>query len=334
MMNKVQMMCMLGLIAFASSCSTDFDPLASGPAVPVVYSVINYPDTVRWVRVSRSFQLRGSAYGEPVSGDSLEFKDIRVSLEKWHGDYLIARSEMLPEERLRDSGYFPAGPNPFFQLRYSTKTLDFFSGNSEDLIKLIIERPGQPIVYSQIHPVTIPEISTPRHEGEKVELFNLIEPFFLSWTSMEYYQEMYLEFHYADHYADRSIDRIALWKEYHSIPPPDPEKPLTKVFLTGVHFMQRVASNIRLDTAVTHRTFKKIVMRLYLTDENIYTYNIINQVIQEDQAGAGNTNIVNGCGLFGATSRAERWFILAYRSMDSLANGQYTKHLNFTNWGS
>lgn len=321
-------------LAGLMSCSTEFDPLIEATPVPVVYSLFNYPDTIHWVRVTKSFQLRTALTTANIPEDSLAYPDARVMLEKWHDDNFMGRAVLTRQDWLRDSGLFPGNPNlVYFLKQLPDNNVLFAEPYPGDVIKLIVDIPDLPVVFSEINPVKCPPIEYLGKDGEKIELYGRDPnfPFKITWKSLEYYQEMYLEVHYIDHYKDLTVPRTVIWREYHSIPPPDPEFPRTGVLVTGTQMMQRIAANIREDTAVMARTFGRVVIRLHFTDNRLYTYNLAYGIVQDDRAGTGFSNIINGLGLFGATSNTQRWFTFGYRTADSLAKGQYTRHLRFRN---
>ena len=97
--------------------------------------------------------------------------------------------------------------------------------------------------------------------------------------------------------------------------------------------MVRIAANMdKPGSQVRYRSFDRINIYYYSADENVYTNNVTSQIKSIDQTGIQFNNIVNGLGLFGTRSRAERWFILGFVEMDSLCKGQYTKDLGFIQW--
>jgi hypothetical protein len=244
----------------------------------------------------------------------------------------MGRAVLTSQDWIRDPGFFPGEPNPFYIMRDVPDYGMFFNEPVwRDVIKLIIEIRDRPISYSEVRPVKAPPFDNPRRDGDKVELYDPDYPFRITWTSLEHYQEIYLEMHYKDWYEDRTVPRTIIWREYHSLPPPDRKNPVKNIVITGAQMMQRIAANIREDTAVMARTFEKMVARLHFTDDRVYTYNLIYSVVQDDRAGAGYSDIVNGLGLFGATAKNQRWFTFSFRTADSLAKGQYTKHLRFRN---
>ena len=323
------------LVAGTLSCSTEFDPVIEAPSIPVVYSLFNCYDTIQWVRLSKTFLLRGEFATSRIPKDSLSYSDARVTLERWHDDYLLARAELVREDRIREPGLFPREPNPIYVLIKNPDNQMIFTPPAKgDRVRLVIDIPDQPLIFSETLPVSSTPVSSPSREGEKIDLYSSDYPFIIEWKSQEYYQEMYLEMHYKDYYEDTAMPRKVIWREYHSIPPPLPENKNTgiKVPMTGAHMMERIAANIRDDPEVMIRTFEKIIIRLRFTDDHLYTYNLIYPIARSDMAGSVYSNIVNGYGLFGSEARSERWFTLNYRSADSLANGRYTKHLRFKNW--
>ncbi|MFO7616739.1 MAG: hypothetical protein R6V75_05765 [Bacteroidales bacterium] len=117
MKSRVLHIFQLLLAAGLLSCSTEFDPVIEAPSIPVVYSLFNCYDTIQWVRLSKTFLLKGEFEASLIPKDSLYYPDVRVGLERWHDDYQLARAELVREDRLREAGLFPREPNPIYVLR-------------------------------------------------------------------------------------------------------------------------------------------------------------------------------------------------------------------------
>ncbi len=317
----------LFILIYIFGCETEFDPISPADTIPVVFCLLDNSDTAHWVKLSRTFLLDEALKPDNLPFDSLGFPEARVFLEKWNGDYLYARAELNPDEIPRDPGIFPKTPNPQYYLKKEESTLIFFSDpNPQDLVKLIIDIPDMPVVYSEAVPLASINVRIPRKDGDNPYLYGE-KPYEITWSAAGYYHELFLEFCYEDHYDDSVAYRSVTWKEFHSIPGYD-NLPYTEPVL-GQHLMIRIAANIKPDKQVRYRTFDRIKIHFYATDKYLYTHKLTEQIKSIDQTGIQFNNIVNGLGLFGARSKAERWFVLGFVELDSLTKGQFTKDLGF-----
>ncbi len=323
----------LSLIALAgiASCESEFNPILAADPVPVVYSLIDNSDTAHWVKISRTFIMNKGVSTENISTDSLGFPGVRVFLERWNGDYIYDRAELLDYELPRVPGLFPAKPNFLYYLPKNENTMGLFSDpNPNDVVKLIIDIPNLPIVYSQAVSQKPINVTIPKKDGDKPYLFGE-KVWEVKWNTSAYYTELFLELCYFDHYTDSVAPRSTIWREFHSIPPSEESKYIEPI--GGQHLMVRIAANMdKPGSQVRYRSFDRINIYYYSADENVYTNNVTSQIKSIDQTGIQFNNIVNGLGLFGTRSRAERWFILGFVEMDSLCKGQYTKDLGFIQW--
>ncbi len=329
-MNSLKYILTSFILILFFSCENELDPVLPMDPVPVVYGLLDNSDTAHWVKLTKSFILDKGLVSQNISTDSLVFPGARVFLERWNGDYIFDRAELIPYDILREDGLFPSTPNPHFYLPKNESTMGLFSDpNPNDVVKLIIDIPGQPVVFSQTIPLGPIKIMNPRRDGETAYFFG-DKSFEIKWSAHGAYHEMYLEFCYSDHYDDSVQQRSVSWKEFHSIPGYH-HSPFTD-YITGTNLMIKIAANLDPEKAVRFRTFDRIKVHFYSCDGILYTYRLTNLVKSLDHAGVQFNNIVNGMGLFGARSKAETWFGLGYLELDSLAKGQYTKDLGFVNW--
>lgn len=333
-MNKIHYILSFFVLTGIVSCETEFDPVLYTDPTPVVYSLIDNADTAHWVKLTKSFIMDKGVTTNNISTDSLGFPGAKVFLERWNGDYIFDRAELQSYEIPRDEGLFPKTPNHLYYLPKNANTQGLFSDpNPNDIVKLIIDIPGLPVVYSEAVSPTPITVSIPRRNGESPYLYGE-KVWEITWRTYAYYTELFLEFCYFDHYSDSVIAKSTTWRESHSIP--NPTYKYIKTYrepIGGQHLMIRIAGNLQIpDKQVRYRSFDRIKIHYYSTDESVYTHNLTSLVRSIDQTGIQFNNIVNGLGLFGTRSREERWIELDYVSMDSLAKGRYTKDLGFTNW--
>lgn len=324
---------LLWLFVILSACETEIDLLLPPNDVPLVYSILNLSDTNFTVRLSKTFQMDKAFRTNLIPKDSLIFPDAEVWVERWNGDYMYSRNKLELTNGYRIDGIFPKTPNPIYRLSSSaiiTRIFDQY--DSRDWVSLVISIPDKPLVYSRIAPVNLPHIGSPRKDGEKINLHNELKPFSVSWSSKAYYSEGKIELRIAE-VSDTDIDTLKYsWREYHSLPNPLLKRKKHDFFLKAPQFYERVSAVIKNDPNVQYRILEGLRIVYYCAGENLYQYNKANEMGLVDQISVPYTNIVNGIGLFASYCIAEKSFSLDYRSMDSLCNGQFTKHLNFRQW--
>jgi hypothetical protein len=97
------------VLVLSGSCSTDIDIIHESSGRPVAYCLLNPQDSVQYLRVSRSFIIRGNPFEQDIPPDSL------VLDEDFYA-YLVDETPAGHDEphyfapttiHLRDSGFFP-----------------------------------------------------------------------------------------------------------------------------------------------------------------------------------------------------------------------------------
>ena len=80
------------------------------------------------------------------------------------------------------------------------------------------------------------------------------------------------------------------------------------------------------------RVIRNLDFVIMTSDKTIQNYVRMGE-IADDYRGATYSNVANGQGIFTSFNTTGVYNLrLGYRELDSLAYGQYTKHLNFKNW--
>ncbi len=298
--------------ALILSCETDFDPVYHADPIPVVYALMDTEDSLARVRLSKSFTLEDVFKQQNIPSDSLAFPDAQVWLERWNGDYLYLRAELTRGEIPRNPGLFPSTPNPVFSLPFTTENARIFEppSNAEgDRLKLIVEIPGYPLIYSEIRPMAPAAFIAPR-EGTKINMVSVegFKPRVGAGRDAQY-EEGWIGVEYFDHYENSDSLRLVEWREYHADksllnPPP------FQIFAED--FLRRTGFYIKDDPQVRYRTFSRLWITMKGTDEHFFDYIQRSRVSPIDQSGLPYSNLVNGYGLFAATTTAKRWFELLY----------------------
>ena len=83
--------------------------------------------------------------------------------------------------------------------------------------------------------------------------------------------------------------------EFDPILASDPDKHSFSEPLGGQHLMVRIAAKMDIpDKQVRYRSFDKVKIHFYATDESVYTHNVTSKIQSIDQRGVQFNNIVNG----------------------------------------
>lgn len=100
-----------------NSCESDIDLIFESSSKPVVYCLLNPKDSIQYIRISRSFIVRGNPAGQPVSPDSLILNEnfyAYLESENPDGTRKIHYFQMTSINQ-RDSGLFPRDGLVVFQ---------------------------------------------------------------------------------------------------------------------------------------------------------------------------------------------------------------------------
>ncbi|MFA6126528.1 MAG: hypothetical protein WC699_04425 [Bacteroidales bacterium] len=328
-MRSVSLFRFLLIISFAGlivgSCDNELQPVSPDyKTIPVIYSVLELHRDTLSVRVTKTFTGQGSALDYARTGDSVYFPVARVWLEKWNGDLLAGKAELIKTNmNPRIPGVFNEDPNWNYILVRSPETEPLFKGsilNQE--YHLSVEISGLPLVFAKTKAFPDAHLRSPRL-SVKLNLF--YDPLEFSWTTAAPYSELYFRLYYTDVYPDTSIRHCAFWREYHTLEPgtggSDP------VF--GQDLMKRIAAHVKEDRLVTYRHITGFEAVIAGIQSDLFDYRLMSQVQSPDQVGFPITNIVNGIGLFTSQTVTAFELQIDQRSKDSIMMGQHTKKLNF-----
>ena len=111
------------LIAIATSCKSDVDLIYESKGKPVVYCLLNPKDSIQYLRISRSFIIRGNPEEQAISGDSqILDEEFYAYLEYERPDgtreiHYFERSDSI----VRDTGMFPRSELVLFQAKCHTE---------------------------------------------------------------------------------------------------------------------------------------------------------------------------------------------------------------------
>lgn len=317
------------LMAGIVSCENQVDLLEAGSPVPVVYGVISPDDTLHCIRLTKTFE--GSEHPEEQAAihDSLYFKTLRVYLElRTDIGQVLERLELKPAVYPdRKDGMFSTAPNIIyegypFQIRQGE--------NMEYHLLVVIPEFDQAVFASAAIPPG-PGITTNIRSGEKINLYNyFVHPKSVVVRSNPvFFTEFGIEFRYREKISGewylRSFDYSRQYQPGISVS-------VDSIKLTPEWVFRRFANEIKDNSRVTQRRFSSMSVNQKLISPE-YGHYLNSFTYSPDLYNHLFTNIVGGKGLFAAfAADSISGILFSEQMLDSLAEGQYTRHLKFPKW--
>lgn len=328
------------------ACTTDFQAFVNTDPIPVVYGMINPADSLYSIRLTKTFVGPGSATQYASIPDSLYYENAEVWLEtRGQNGELIERAQLYQTQiENRDPGLFATGDNRVYQTDRTQLHLDpdFFTrqGIPYDItLHLFVRIPGVESLLHAYSPLQVPpRITQPRYAFlTKIYLFSE-ETFFMEWIH-DYPNDLYeieVTFHYRDIYEDFEVDTLTSWIlkgiQHNTTTFPGGIRSVNSYYFRPENFYAQIAASIPDNPSVEVRiagTFDFVVLS---SDEHIRLYQEVNR-IADDYRGASYSNIENGLGIFSTYTTIGFYGVkMGPQEIDSLANGRYTRHLNFSRW--
>lgn len=319
------------------SCSEELIISTDTKPVPVVYCIMNIKDSVYKVVLSKTITGNQSAFEMAQDPDEIYYKNAQVYMEGLGSGYLIWRTDFHPTSATRDSGLFSSSAG----FAYETKdVLTTYFGNSRidslmelgiEYLRLVIKIPDiEEPAYAMITPwLASPHITYPVYS---YKVFNLCDtiPYYLEfYGSSSFYYDLRTKFRFTentDSSQDRTINfgikqnlKVASGKNRLEISP-------------DLFFRQLASFFPNSSDNVVSRSFTSLDIELHVGSESFKTF-IETYYVDNDKGYTLWNSFHGGIGLFALKQKT----VLAdlkmdQRTKDSLANGQYTKHLKFSKW--
>ncbi|NOZ47866.1 MAG: DUF4249 family protein [Chlorobi bacterium] len=319
------------ILFFITSCETDLQVNDEWRDNTVVYCVLNQKDTAHYVRIGRSFLGEEDAYIMASESDSIQYTEtLSVKLERWRYGELKQTINFYPTNEInKETGDFSSENYVLYKSKEELK--------AEGKYKLVIYIPSlNKTVTSEAQLINDFNYDNVTSNYFYADLdFTSDKNLFIIWTSPEFakiYQLSFI-FHYNEitNYTDTLKDSI-IWV----IPP------ITSASVSGgerlvqsinrEEFFKFVGSSLKEIPYDVRREASIVDLIITAGSEDFYLYYNLNKpstgIVQEKPVF---TNITNGIGLFTSKfSKKRTWKNgLNDRSIDSLACGQFTQHLNF-----
>jgi len=336
----------MGLGLLTLSCTTDFDPYIETEPIPVVYGVINPQDSLYQVRLTKSYVGPGSAYDYAQLADSLYFEEANVYLETFlHDQSLVQSIKLEPVEIApREPGIFLTVPNRIYQtdetqLLIRPEHFQEMGRPYNAKLYLRAQIPGSPdTVLASTWLREPPRIINPRSTFQKVYFYGEV-PFQMEWvhSSKDNYYEIqvvmrYREVLYDGTEREAQVDWVLSGIHYNEQTIPGGSNHFYAYYFRPENFYSQVRAAIKINPEVKGRVIRNLDFVIMTSDKTIQNYVRMGE-IADDYRGATYSNVANGQGIFTSFNTTGVYNLrLGYRELDSLAYGQYTKHLNFKNW--
>jgi hypothetical protein len=343
-------------LAGVTNCETDFNPGMTGQVIPVIFGLIDYDDSVYQVSITKSYLPEGSAQKSYGSKPDIYFDTLIVSLELrydpeaprlgsyvdelWRSTFkpygeLIIRKEMQATQIVDPSD---GSPKQVYTLAASefVKYGGFGTGDNQFLfLRLVVFRPGSEIyTIASTRLCEIPYLMS-LGTGTSMSLYdNMVE---WSWDSHGNYGEPKIFLHYEEFQDGEWVKKELTW----NFGPVEEkvftgDKGSTFIYYSGHPFtesiLMHIGGRIKDNPDVEARKLSSFDLVIFNADPIFGKY-LESDKIVSDHAGRPISNVSNGLGIFASTSKTGRYgFTLDRRSLDSLVNGKYTRHLKFVKW--
>ncbi len=325
------------LLLLNMSCKDSLDINAEWKNIPVVYALISQADSIHYVKVNKAFLGNVPASVMAQQSDSLFYDDVQVWINKIENGTTVQQINFTAVDTIqKPEGYFASDRN----------TLYVWKG------KLDATSPAD-VPYEYELNVYIPSINMTCKSAEAIKLIrnvSITKPFdcqkivlthYNSTVKSEYrtgiganlYQMIfkfyYIEVNSATGDTIKNIEPLVIPM---SKDPVSLEGAEIKKELLVSSFYELAKNKIPVKDGYTRfaRYPYPVEFVLVAADENYKIYSEVSApssgIVQEKPFF---TNIENGVGLFAARHKVSRKVKLSPYSLDSLAYGKYTKHLNF-----
>ncbi|HEY0029747.1 MAG TPA: hypothetical protein VGC65_03225 [Bacteroidia bacterium] len=325
-----------------SACSTDLDVVGDYKETIVVYGLLDQEQPKQYIKINKAFLGAGDAYTYAAIKDSTQFSNLTVELRRFKsGAQVGAVITLTPDASI------PKEPGIFYSADqtnaiYSTSATLF--SDSEYRLTVRNNETGAEITAKTELITDITGFTYPAPSGSTFS-FVIVGPypsypFPISWFSAKnakLYQAI-IRLNYIDSTLTgndtMTLDYLlpVLKTDDSDALPPEPMSYAMK----GRDFYRFLGSSMPDKVGLVKRTALKVDLMLIAGSDDLSTFIDVNRpstgIIQERPEF---TNINGGLGIF--SSRLNRALSAAVSrpmdgtSLDSLACGQYTKHLKFVN---
>ncbi|MCX6226680.1 MAG: hypothetical protein NTV01_18350 [Bacteroidia bacterium] len=332
------------LLLLSVSCDDDFTPNTDAGPIPVVYGIINPSDSFYCIRLTKTFQCTSSTndcsklptiqyFDKPI----VEFELLTTSGK------LLTRALLLPVlQTAKEPGLFSQEPNIVYGIFNSGFPLVQDQNSVGNLIPtcLVLKiktSETSVLTYSKVDLRMPPHIISPRDHYER--RFSLFEQHMerIAWTG---FTDQFHAVTFRVGYLEQLVDTLRndFFEIVFSVDPPDPENTDQILFefpIDGQDFLRKMKlwfKNKVEPPGLDYRKTTSLEVEVVSTNDDYRLY--INALKRDANVDIGEpSNVTNGIGLF-AIKRVDisSGHSFHYKTMDSIANSELTKHLKFVKW--
>ncbi|MCX7862123.1 MAG: DUF4249 domain-containing protein [Bacteroidales bacterium] len=328
-MKRLFFFCIFFLPFLFWQCNNELDVNDEWKDYTIVYGLLNPNDNQQIIRISKSFLGYGNAYQMAQTTDSIYYqKPLNVKLEEWVNGNLqktiyLTKDSIIP----RDSGLFA------FQKNYYYVTNEAL--NSTAIYKLIIDIDGK-IVSSETNMINdFPFINIP-----SMFSFSTTSTFKFSFRTPAYARifQAYLRFFYYEITHSDTVKKMIEIPFGKHIANTINGNEIVNYEYPGINFYSSIGTKIKDSDSVIKRVTAQNAVQLIIQagSNELYAYMQVSAPSTNlSMDKPSYSNITNGIGLF--TSRFTKYDQkkqLTQRTIDSIALGQFTKHLKFVNYSN
>ena len=318
---------LFSLTVLFTSCDNELVVTDKWKDIPVVWGLVSKSDTAIYIRVEKAYlDPTTSALDIARIPDSLYYEDAVVQLKRISSGqvYTLHRVDGDLEGYPRDSGIFAESPNYLYKIRANEIALAV-----GEKYQFILQRNDHtPLVTAQTIILPKPVLRVP-NPGSDCN-FRQNSQFTFDWNPIE--DAGIFDVHLIFHYDERSpaTNNIFQHKSFDWVVVRNLTDDIHKV--DGGEFYNAVAANIEEDIDAT-RQFDSLDIQVWCAGLELKEYITILQAnggVTATQDIPSYSNLSEGIGIFTSRNLGNyTGFGLTPASLDSLANGSITKHLNF-----
>ena len=327
-----------------SACSTDLDVVGDYKETMVVYGLLDQAQDTQYVKINKAFLGAGNAFEYAQIKDSVQFVNaLSVELKRYkNGVHMPPTIPLIPTNKPKDPGVFYSANQANAIYSFSTVDYPLFI-DSEYELTINNSETGNVVTAKTSLITDITGFSNPSPLGTTFSFvaFGYVPnyPFNVIWNSANNARlyQVILRLNYTDSltsggYVNSYIDYTLPVKRMDDL---NFTTTVTQE-MKGRDFYQYIGNSLSSYSGLKNRTAGKVDLFLVAGSDELSTFIDVNKpstgIIQERPE---YTNINNGLGLFSSRlNRAPVSRNLDPTSWDSLACGQYTKHLRFLNQAS